>query len=85
MDSLVIARRAASAAVVVVACGSAPPSAGAAPESGAPLTVCMYPGFAPFVSAGGDADNITDWTGWDVDFLTKFAATQGRSLVPAPS
>lgn len=40
------------------------------------LTVCLYPGFAPFASQADDGT----WSGWDVDFLRGFADEQGLDL-----
>ena len=37
------------------------------------LSVCLYPGFAPFAEKGDDGT----WVGWDVDFLRGFAEEQG--------
>lgn len=42
------------------------------------LTVCMYPGFAPFTSL----DQSNQWVGWDVAFLQRFGESQGRELTP---
>jgi hypothetical protein len=42
-----------------------------------PLTVCMYPGFAPFTSVVSG-----EWVGWDVAFLQHFAASQDRDFTP---
>ncbi len=39
------------------------------------LTVCLYPGFAPFVDKKPDPKPGEDpWEGWDVTFLKSFAA-----------
>lgn len=35
------------------------------------LTICLYPGFPPVVSMGGDGQ----WQGWDVAFMQDFAAS----------
>lgn len=41
------------------------------------LAVCMYPGFAPFVSKGSGG-----WTGWDVTYMQQFAASRSLRFVP---
>ena len=40
------------------------------------LTICTYPGFAPFTSF--DAKGA--WVGWDASFLTRFATQQGLAV-----
>ena len=45
-----------------------------------PLTVCTYPGFAPFTSFTGKGA----WVGWDASFLTAFATQQGLAVKPVP-
>ena len=44
------------------------------------LTVCTYPGFAPFTSFTGKGA----WVGWDASFLTAFATQQGLAVKPVP-
>ena len=41
------------------------------------LSVCLYPNFQPFV--GKDGQGV--WSGWDVDYLKKFAEQQKLKLV----
>ena len=42
------------------------------------VSVCLYPGFAPFAIKGEDGT----WRGWDVEFLEGFAKQQGLTLKP---
>ena len=42
------------------------------------VSVCLYPGFAPFAIKGEDGT----WSGWDVEFLEGFAKQQGLTLKP---
>ena len=41
------------------------------------LSVCLYPGFAPFAEKGDDGT----WSGWDVEYLRGFAHEQGLKLL----
>ncbi len=41
------------------------------------LKVCMYPGFAPFVSKQNG-----EWTGWDVTYMQQFAQQAGLQFQP---
>lgn len=59
----------------VVAC--APPSTSQGTIKQGELAVCLYPNFQPFV--GKDAQGV--WSGWDVDYLKKFAEQQKLKLV----
>ena len=43
------------------------------------LRVCVYPGFAPFVTQGPNG-----WAGWDVSYLQAFADRAGLTLEPVP-
>ena len=40
------------------------------------LTICTYPGFAPFTSFTSSGA----WVGWDASFLTRFATQQGLAV-----
>jgi len=42
------------------------------------LSVCLYPGFAPFAIENQDGT----WGGWDPDYLSNFAKQQGLKLKP---
>ncbi|MBM3634043.1 MAG: hypothetical protein FJW99_01940 [Actinobacteria bacterium] len=57
-------------------------SAVAAPVTITPgtLTICTYPGFAPFTSSASNGA----WVGWDASLLTKFAAQRGLTVKPVP-
>jgi len=62
-----------AAVLALTACsGNSSTAEGQTLEPGV-LSVCLYPGFAPFVEKGDDGE----WTGWDVDFLRGFADEQG--------
>jgi hypothetical protein len=65
----------ASAIVTVLIAGCT--STAAAPKVGTleagVLSVCLYPGFAPF----GEQDDKGEFVGWDVSYLKEFAAREG--------
>lgn len=44
------------------------------------LTVCTYPGFAPFDQVGADGR----WQGWDATFITGFATQEGLAVKVVP-
>ena len=74
MSSVRLCPAAAAAAVLLLAGAStsAADPTGSTLEPGT-LTVCLYPGFAPFSSEDADGRFI----GWDVDYLQDFADSQG--------
>jgi len=67
-----------AAALGVVGALAAASVAVAAPTTITPgvLSICTYPGFAPFTSF----DASGQWVGWDASFLAKFATQQGLTV-----
>lgn len=62
--------------LALTACGGNDSSAESKTIEPGVLTVCLYPGFAPFAEKGDDGS----WVGWDVSFLRGFAEEQGLEL-----
>ena len=73
-----ISRRRIAVALGALGAITAASLAVAAPTTITPgtLTICTYPGFAPFTSF----DSSGQWQGWDANFLTKFATEQGLAV-----
>lgn len=66
----------AACVLTLTACGGNDPTAGDKTLEPGVLSVCLYPGFAPFAEKLDDGS----WTGWDVEFLQGFADDQGLDL-----
>ena len=73
-----ISRRRIAFALGAVGAVTAASLAVAAPTTITPgtLTICTYPGFAPFTSFSSSGA----WQGWDASFLTRFATEQGLAV-----
>ncbi|MCV7424548.1 transporter substrate-binding domain-containing protein [Mycobacterium yunnanensis] len=65
-------------AVVAAGCGSAPAAPGIRTLQTGVLSVCLYPGFAPF----SERDHDGAFVGWDVAYLTEFAAKEKLRVRP---